>query len=104
MTSGCLHIDDNTAIFLQYNDEKDLIDFWRTALPFGIRARETPHFLAFVKGVASDSFYTKFEALCDGIIDVKAQGGRRHNWELHQGSNVERKDFRFTLASNSDHQ
>jgi KaiC/GvpD/RAD55 family RecA-like ATPase len=69
-----LHIDDNTGIILQYNDEKDMIDAWRTgALPYGIRARETPHFLAFVKGAASDVFYTKFEALCDGIIDLKAQ-------------------------------
>lgn len=69
-----LHIDDNTAIFLQYNDEKTFIDTWRTAiLPYGIRAREAPHFLAFTKGVASDEFYTKFEALCDGIIDFKAR-------------------------------
>jgi KaiC/GvpD/RAD55 family RecA-like ATPase len=69
-----LHIDDNTAIFLQYNDEKTFFDSWRIgALPYGIRARETPHFLAFVKGAASEAFYTKFEALCDGIIDLKAQ-------------------------------
>jgi hypothetical protein len=69
-----LHIDDNTAIFLQYNDENTMIDNWRTgALPYGIRARKCPHFLAFVKGAASDAFYTKFEALCDGIIDLKAQ-------------------------------
>jgi class 3 adenylate cyclase len=68
-----LHIDDNTAIFLQYNSEKDLIDNWRTSLlPYGIRARETPHFLGFVKGAASPEFYTKFEALCDGIVDVKS--------------------------------
>jgi KaiC/GvpD/RAD55 family RecA-like ATPase len=78
-----LHIDDNTAILLQYNDEEDLVDAWRTgALPYGIRARETPHFLAFVNRAASDSFYTKFEALCDGIIDVKAQeeAGRIANY------------------------
>ncbi|HXW37305.1 MAG TPA: adenylate/guanylate cyclase domain-containing protein [Nitrososphaerales archaeon] len=78
-----LHIDDNTSIFLQYNEEDTLVDCWRTGmLPFGIRARETPHFLAFVKGVGSDAFYTKFEALCDGIIDVKAEeeGGRVENY------------------------
>ena len=69
-----LHIDDNTAIFLQYNGEKEFIDSWRIgALPYGIRARETPHFLGFPKGIASDAFYTKFEALCDGIIDVKSE-------------------------------
>lgn len=77
-----LHLDDNTAIMLQYVDEEEFVDRWRTALPIGIRARETPHFLAFVKRAASDVFYTKFEALCDGIIDVKAQeeGGRIENY------------------------
>lgn len=69
-----LHLDDNTSIFLQYNSERDLLDAWRTALlPFAIRARETPHFLAFPTGIASEEFYRKFEALCDGIIDVKAE-------------------------------
>lgn len=80
---GWLHIDDNTSIFLQYNDEETFVDAWRTGvLPFGIRARKTPHFLAFVKGVASASFYSKFEALCDGIIDLKAQeeGGQIENY------------------------
>ena len=70
---GWLHLDDNTAIFLQYNDEKTVIDSWRTALVPAVRARECPHFLAFPKGVASDAFYTKFEALCDGIIDLKSE-------------------------------
>jgi len=75
---GWLHLDDNTGIFLQYNDEKTCIDAWRTALLPSIRARECPHFLAFPRGIASDAFYTKFEALCDGIIDFKNEevGGR----------------------------
>lgn len=69
-----LHIDDNTGIVLQYNDEKEVIDAWRTGMvPYAMRARESPHFLAFAKGGASDAFYTKYEALCDGIIDMKAE-------------------------------
>lgn len=69
-----LHVDDNTTIFLQYNDEKVFTDAWRTAiLPFGIRGRETPHFIGLAKGIASNEFYTRYEALCDGIIDVKTQ-------------------------------
>lgn len=78
-----LHIDDNTGIFLQYNDEKTLIDKWRTAiLPYSVRARETPHFLAFAKGAASDEFYSQFEASCDGILDLTAreEGGRVENY------------------------
>src|SRR5579862_1184901 len=69
-----LHIDDNTGIFLQYNDEKTVIDKWRTAiLPYSVRSRETPHLLAFPRKAASDWFYSQFEALCDGIIEVKTR-------------------------------
>jgi class 3 adenylate cyclase len=103
-----LHIDDNTAIFLQYNDEKDLIDYWRTAaLPYGIRARETPHFLAFVKGAASPFFFTKFEALCDGIIDVKVQeeGGRIENYiriRMLRGKTFDSRWHRIQVMSNGE--
>lgn len=68
-----LHLDDNTGIFLQYNDEETVVDRWRTAILPAVRARECPHFLAFPKGIASEAFYTKFEALCDGIIDLKTE-------------------------------
>ena len=103
-----LHIDDNTAIFLQYNEEEDLVDVWRTgALPHGIRARETPHFLAFVKGAASEAFYTKFEALCDGIIDVKAQeeGDRIENYirvRMLRGKTFDSRWHRILLGSNGE--
>jgi KaiC/GvpD/RAD55 family RecA-like ATPase len=68
-----LHIDDNTGVLLQYNDEKTLIDFWRTrAIPIS-RTRELAFMHSLVTGTASDSFYKQFEALCDGIIDLKTQ-------------------------------
>ena len=70
---GWIHLDDNSGIFLQYNDEKTFLDVWRTVHLPGTRAREIVHFLAFPKGVGSDTFFTKFEALCDGIIDVKSE-------------------------------
>lgn len=77
-----LHLDDNTAIMLQYMGEEEHVDMWRTGSIIAIRARETPHFLAYAKGVASEAFYAKYEALCDGIIDVKAQEeeGRIENY------------------------
>lgn len=101
-----LHIDDNTSIFLQYNDEKTFTDAWRTAvLPFGIRGRETPHFIGFVKGIASDAFYTKFEALCDGIIDLKAQeeGGRIEQYiriRMLRGKKFDSRWHRLELMKN----
>ena len=68
-----LHIDDNTSVLLQYNDEKTLIDFWRTrAIPIS-RTRELAFMHSLVIGIASDSFYKQFEALCDGIIELKTQ-------------------------------
>ncbi len=68
-----LHLDDNVAIFLQYNDEKTAVDAWRTAVVPMLRARGLATFHAFVRGAGSAEFYTKFEALCDGVIDLKAQ-------------------------------
>jgi class 3 adenylate cyclase len=103
-----LHIDDNTAIFLQYNDEEDIIDSWRTTLlPFAIRARETPHFLAFVKGAGSESFFTKFEALCDGIIDLKAaeENGQITQYiriRMLRGKIFDARWHRIELANNGE--
>ncbi len=57
-----LHMDDNTSVLNQYNDEKLIIDIWRT-------------------GVASNAFYRQFEQLCDGIIDFKSEesSGRKEH-------------------------
>jgi class 3 adenylate cyclase len=103
-----LHLDDNTAIFLQYNDEEFFVNGWRTsALPYSIRPRECPHFLGFVKGVASDAFYTKFEALCDGIIDVvaKEEGDRIENYiriRMLRGKVFDSRWHRIVLDSNGE--
>lgn len=103
-----LHIDDNTSIFLQYNDENAVVDTWRIAqLPYAIRARETPHFLAWVKGIASEAFYTKFEALCDGIIDLKTQeeGGRINNYirlRMLRGKTFDSRWHRIELGSGGE--
>lgn len=77
-----LHIDDNTSVFLQYNEEKALIDWWRTRfLPYS-KALEAVGLHAFVSGVASDAFYRQFEALAEGIIDFKCieEGGKLHHY------------------------
>ncbi len=68
-----LHIDDNTSVLLQYNDEKQFIDFWRTrALPHA-RNRELAFLHSLVTGVYSDSFCRQWESLCDGIIEFKSE-------------------------------
>jgi class 3 adenylate cyclase len=66
-----LHVDDDTGVVLQYNDEKTVIDKWRTGiLPYSVRNRMTPHFIAFTRNAALDRFLSQFEVFCDGIIDL----------------------------------
>lgn len=71
-----LHVDDNTGVLLEYNQEKDFIDLWRTRVIPYIRECEGVLMYSVVKGVASDGFYKKLETLCDGVIDFKIEDGR----------------------------
>jgi class 3 adenylate cyclase len=65
-----IHIDDNTSLLLQFTDEDSMLNGWRTVfIPWG-RARELITINGFVKGVASEAFYRKNEALYDGVFDL----------------------------------
>jgi len=65
-----LHIDDNTSLLLQFTDEESMLNGWRTVfIPWG-RARELITVNGFVKGIASEAFYRKNEALYDGVFDM----------------------------------
>jgi class 3 adenylate cyclase len=65
-----LHIDDNTSLLLQFTDEESMLNGWRTVfIPWG-RARELVTVNGFVKGIASEAFYRKNEALYDGVFDM----------------------------------
>jgi len=73
-----LHIDDNTSLLLQFTDEESMLNGWRTVfIPWG-RARELITVNGFVKGIASEAFYRKNEALYDGVFDMvtNEKGGR----------------------------
>ncbi len=72
------HVDDNTSVLLQYNDEKTFIDHWRTKAIPETRALEFTSLNSVVTGVYSESFYRQFESLCDGIIDFqnREEGGQ----------------------------
>ncbi len=75
---GWLHIDDNTGILLQYNEEKVIIDCWRTRIIPHTKVAEALSIYSLLAGVASPAFYKQFESLCDGILDFKSEekGGR----------------------------
>lgn len=68
-----LHIDDNTSILLQYNDEKTIVNFVRTRMIHWARARETTYLVSAPSGVASDAFSRQLESSFDGKIDVKSE-------------------------------
>jgi class 3 adenylate cyclase len=68
-----LHIDDNLTVMTRYNGEDEVIDYWRTSIIPLYRARESVLINAVSTGVASDSFYRKFESLSDGIIDCRTR-------------------------------
>jgi len=102
-----LHFDDNCSIFLQYNDEKTMVDVWRTAVVPVLRARGLAAFHAFVRGSASAEFFTKFEALCDGVVDLKAEeeGGRIENYiriRILRGKKFDSRWHRIELMDNSE--
>lgn len=67
-----LHIDDNTGVLLQYNQEKAIIDYQRTRKGT-TRITEGVDLNSFLKGVASDAFYNQMELLFDGIVDLKKE-------------------------------
>ena len=68
-----LHIDDNTSVLLQYNQEKAVIDFWRVRHTPRTRALGLVFVPAILVGVHSEPFYKQFESLHDGIIDLKSE-------------------------------
>jgi KaiC/GvpD/RAD55 family RecA-like ATPase len=68
-----LHIDDNEAILLQFNDEDYVTNGWRTTFLPMVKARELLALQALVVGVASDSFYRKREAAVDAVVDVRTE-------------------------------
>ena len=68
-----LHIDDNTSILLQYNDEKTVANFLRTRMIPWARARDTTYLISGPSGVASNAFIRAQASYYDGIIDIKSE-------------------------------
>ena len=68
-----LHIDDDLTVLNRYNQENEVIDYWRTRIIPLYRARESLLVNALLIGVSTEGFYKQFEAMCDGIIDCRTQ-------------------------------
>jgi len=80
-----LHIDDNTSLLLQYNEEKAFIDTWRTRIIPMARVRELAFLHSLVTGVYSEAFCRQFESIADGIIEIRSdeKGLRRRRGIEH---------------------
>ena len=67
-----LHIDDNTSVLLQFNDEKPVIEHFRTlTIPFA-RKLEISAIHSIATNTFSEELCKKFESFCDGIIDFRS--------------------------------
>lgn len=66
-----LHIDDAASIMNQYDEEKNVLEAWRTRwIPY-TRARELIDFPSVLEETASQSFYKQFESFSDGIFEFR---------------------------------
>jgi KaiC/GvpD/RAD55 family RecA-like ATPase len=68
-----LHLDDNLSVLAQYNDEKPVVDYWRTRFVPWSRSLQLSVLHSLTTGVHSTSFYNQFETLCDGIFDFQSK-------------------------------
>jgi len=68
-----LHLDDNSSISLQYNEEKIWIDTIRSRIIQRWRSDELIMFISFMVGVHSPGLYKHLEALCDVILDFRRE-------------------------------
>lgn len=68
-----LHLDDNLSVLAQYNDEKALVDYWRTRFVPWSRSLNLSVLHSLTTGVHSQTFYNNFETLCDGILDFQSR-------------------------------
>ncbi len=67
------HMDDNTSILFRYNDENEIIDYWRTRVVPWATHLGVSMMHSMVAGVASNTFIKQFQSYCEGIFDLKSQ-------------------------------
>ena len=90
---GWLHIDDNWGVMLQYNDEKVVLNFSRTRMPFWVSSRESTFIIAIMTGIASEAFYKQYVAVYDGIIDFRSEEKSGHVEHLVRVRLMRRKKY-----------
>jgi len=102
-----LHVDDNVSALANYNDEKMILNYWRTRMVPGARKLQTAFLNALLVQVHSDSFYKQFESFCDGILDFRSrEDGTRLVQEARvrviRGKAVDTRWRQLELAENGE--
>lgn len=100
-----LHLDDNLSVLTQYNDEKAVVDYWRTRFVPWSRSLHLSVLHSLTTGVHSTSFYNQFETLCDGILDFQSrdeEGGMGHYFRVRtiRGAAHDSRWRRLRLSEN----
>jgi len=102
-----LHIDDNTSVLFQFNDEKSVVEHFRTmTIPYARRI-ESAILHSMTLGTYSESTYKQFESFCDGIIDFKSteEGGKVNQFfrvRLMRGREHDSSWRRLRLSGNGE--
>ncbi len=67
-----IHIDDDTSVLLRFNDERKVVEHFRTlTVPF-TRKLEMAAIHSVLVGAFSQNLLRQFESFCDGIIDFRS--------------------------------
>lgn len=77
-----LHIDDAASILNQYDEEKNVLEAWRTRwIPY-TRARELVDIPSVLAETSSQAFYREFESFSDAIFEFRGreESGRIGNY------------------------
>ncbi len=77
-----LHIDDAASILNQYDEEKNVLETWRTRwIPY-TRARDLVDIPSVLAETSSPAFYREFESFSDAIFEFRSheEGGRIENY------------------------
>ena len=68
-----LHIDDDTSVLFQYNDEGSVVEHFRTQTSVFARRLKLAAIHSLKSGTYSDSIYRRFESFCDGVFDFRTK-------------------------------
>lgn len=71
MPAGTVGIGESTSVLLRFNEEKPFVEYMETRSMPENRKFKRIIFYGLVRGIHSEWLYNRFEAACDGVIEIK---------------------------------